>query len=366
MQPTLIKIACLILIFASACGTLPGAAVMPVSVPGTPDFTPTRTPFQPEPLFSETPIPTLALPSATPEPSQTVTPVFPTPTLPIARVYPTLQTTPASTQTPAPADLILKPDGQVSVLLLGSDQHTGTINDRTDVIILMNVKPDGSISLISIPRDLYVFIPGFRMSRINAAYVWGGFDLLAMTFEYNFGILPDYFVLVKLEGFKTIVDSLGGIDVYVSQTLHDERDDYPDHSDAYPNGFTVNPGMLHMDGATALWYSRSRKTTSDLDRIRRSQDVLIAIGKKLFSMNAINHIPELYITYQQTVVTNLGLNDLLGFTPLLFKIDPDRVERYTITLDQVIPWKEPISTAQYLLPKPEAIRQLFLQAVGTQ
>ncbi len=230
--------------------------------------------------------------------------------------------------------------------------------------MLATIKPDGLVTLVSVPRDLYVYIPGFRMSRINGAYVWGGFDLLAMTFEYNFGIQPDYYVLVNLRGFKTIVDSLGGIDVNVIQTLHDERDDYPEHSEAYPDGFTVRPGLVHMDGATALWYARSRKTTSDLDRIRRSQDVIIAIGKKLLSLDAINHIPELYLAYRQTVDTDLAIDDLLGFIPLIVKVDPNQVERYPITIDQVIPWMEPVSKAQYLLPKPEPIRQVFLQAVG--
>jgi LCP family protein required for cell wall assembly len=195
------------------------------------------------------------------------------------------------------------------------------------------------------------------MERINTAYEYGGFDLLALTFEYNMGIRPQNFILTNFNGFKAMVDSLGGVDVNVGQTFYDARSGYPD-------GFTVYPGLVHMDGEMALWYVRARLTTSDLDRLRRSQEVLAAIGQKLFNLDALDRVPEFYDAYRQAVVTDLSLDDLIQLVPLLQAVSADRVDRYVITFDQVDPWTDPDSGSQYLLPRPEAIRQLLVQAAG--
>ena len=273
------------------------------------------------------------------------------------RIYPTLQIIPATTRTPGPVDLIPQPQKQISILLLGSDQRPGATNYHTDVIILMTIKANGTVSLVSFPRSLYVYIPGFRMDSINNVFLLGGFDLLATTFEYNFGIRPEHYLLTNFGSFKSIVDSLGGVDVNVGKTFHDTRTGYPD-------GYTVYPGIVHMNGEMALWYIRARMTTSDLDRLRRAQEVLVAIGQKFFSRDAFEHIPDLYKSYRQAAVTDLTLGDMFRLLPLVRASDPNRVERYTFTSDHLQPWIEPTSQNFYLLPKQEAIRQLLMQAVG--
>ena len=80
-----------------------------------------------------------------------------------------------------------------------------------------------------------------------------------------------------------------------------------------------------MDGDTALWYSRSRKSTGDLDRLRRSQEVLVAIGRKLLSLNGLTHVPQLYQALRGAVVTDLTLQDALDLLPTLQGIDPNRI-----------------------------------------
>ncbi len=306
-----------------------------------------------------TPMMTVTLPA---QPSATATPFAPqetieaTPALPPWQTAPTLQATPAATGVPAPAAPIPQPAGQVSILLLGSDQRPEGGSFRTDTIVLLTLRR-GSLTLVGFPRDLYVYIPGWQMQRINTAYPHGGFELLADTLAYNFGVRPQYFVLTHLSGFKDIVDRLGGIEVETARALTDQRD-------GYPRPYTVGPGTVHMDGETALWYVRARYSTSDYDRLRRAQEVLIAIGRKLLSLDGLSRVPELYSLYRNSVETNLDLETALQLLPLLQSIDPQTIERYEIGADQVIPWLEPESGAYYLLPKPEAIQAVLQQAIG--
>lgn len=267
--------------------------------------------------------------------------------------------TPQVLSTPTSVPLLHKPDRVVTILLLGSDQRPGRNDFRTDVFLLLTLRGDGSASLVSFPRDLYVYLPALgKMNRINTAYEFGGFELTAQTLEYNFGLRPDHYALVNFNGFTQLVDSLGGIDVNVAIELSDTRTGYPD-------GFTVSPGIVHMDGETALWYVRSRATTSDFDRLRRAQEVLIAIGQKLLTLQGLSRIPELYEAYRSSVVTDLTLETLLNLAPLLQQTDPNRIDRYVIAPPLVTPWINPQSRAYLLLPDVPVIQQILQQALGT-
>jgi LCP family protein required for cell wall assembly len=266
--------------------------------------------------------------------------------------------TPTQQGIPAPAAQITLPEGEKTIILLGSDQRPGAPDFRTDILIVVVLSPDGSVRLLSFPRDLWVYLPGRFMQRINTAQEYGGFDLLQATFQYNFGFAPQSFVLTDFNGFRSMVDDLGGIDVSVGQTYHDAREGY------FPQGYTVKAGIVHMDGDTALWYSRSRESTGDLDRLRRSQEVVVAIGRKLLSLDGLTRIPQLYQAMRSSVVTDLTLQDALNLLPTLQAIDPTRIQRYEIGIDQVIPYIIPASGASVLLPKDEAIHQVVLQALS--
>jgi LCP family protein required for cell wall assembly len=324
-----LSLVCLLLLALAACG---------VQQPAAPASTPT-------PIFVVT-IPANATPTLTPfQPADWSAPAS-------VEVQP-----PTSEQSSSSDGLIPQPAGQVSIVLLGSDQRPDHGDFRTDVMILVTLRADHTISLVSFPRDLYVYLPGLNSQRMNAAMEFGGFDMLSSTLEYNFGIRPQHYILTNFSGFQSIVDSLGGIDVNVAQTLSDTRTGYPD-------GFTVYSGMVHMNGEMTLWYVRSRYSTSDFDRLRRAQEVMVALSQKLFSLNALTHLPEAYAAYRSAVETDLTLNDALSLLPLLQALDPNRVNRYAITTDQATPWIDPNSGSYYLLPDPTAIRQLLQQAVG--
>lgn len=308
---------------------------------------PSRTPFQPVSSLTSllTPGQTLATPTITPP--STGTP---------ARLFATLQITPASTQIPLPADILIEPAGEINILVLGSTPQSSE-NYSTNIIILLTLRPDKTIHLTSFPRDLYVYIPGWSMQRISAAQAHGGFALTASTFDYNFGFKPDYYVMTDLSIFPSLINTLGGIDVQVAQPFHASRS-------GYPNGYSVPSGVVHMDGATALWYSSVNTATINSDRMRRSQEVLAAMGQKLLTMNTLVNLPTIYNELHQNVTTNLNLNAAVNILPTLELANSNKVNRYSIADNQVIPWVEPNSQEHYLLPKPEAIRQLLEQAIG--
>jgi len=282
-----------------------------------------------------------------PEPSPTVSP------LPLPSTTPT-NAPPGGI--PAQAAPIPQPAGEVTILLMGSDQRPGGQDFRTDTAVLVALKPDGSVSLVSFPRDLWVYLPGKFMERINTAQEYGGFGLVQSTFQYNFGFTPQSYVLTDFSGFRSIIDNLGGIDVQVGQNFSDARA-------GYPKGYTVHAGLVHMDSATALWYVRARATSSDLDRLRRAQEVILAIGKRLLSLNALTRIPQLYAGFRSAIVTDMTVKDVTAFLPILQLVNPNQIQRYAISTDQVTSFYTS-GGADVLLPRPDAIRQLLLQALG--
>lgn len=270
--------------------------------------------------------------------------------------------TPSPTPTPY-ADLGFElPKSMVNILLLGSDRRADN-SFRTDVIMLLSLDPEkGTAALVSFPRDLYVTIPGIGQERINTSQEFGGFALTQATFLYNFGFKPDYYMMTDFSGFKGIVDTLGGIDVYAAYNLTDTCD----LPQAVDKMCTIYAGVNHFDGQTALWYARSRKTTSDFDRTRRAQEVISAIFQKLMSLNAVNRGPELYDMFKASVETDISASTIISMLPLGLKIynDSSILKRYSIGEAEVTNYVVPESGAQVLLPNQEAVMTIIRQALS--
>ena len=253
-------------------------------------------------------------------------------------------------------ELIKQPENQINILLLGSDQRPYEGGFRTDVILLVTVNKDlKTINMTSFPRDLYVYLPGLYNDRINSAQFRGGFSMMSDTLAYNFGVRPDYYALVNFSGFKQIINTLGGIDVQVAYTLSDHRDGY--------GTYTVSAGTRHMDADTALWYVRSRKTTSDFDRTRRQQEVIQAIMNKMLSFDVITKAPELYKQFNATVETNLPLSEITPLLPLASDFINGNIGRYAVGPNHVSNWVTP-GGSQVLLPNKYAIREMLKSALN--
>jgi len=255
------------------------------------------------------------------------------------------------------------PSGQVNILLLGSDFRTNQ-GSRTDIILLISLfTKEKKINLISFPRDLYLEIPGFGQERINTTQSLGGFPMTRATFEYNFGIHLDHYIMTNFSGFQAIIDTLGGIDINAASKLTD-RCDLPNKHGGY---CSVGPGAYHLDGALALWYVRSRYSSNDFDRGRRAQEVAEGIFNKLISWNAISRAPELFNLFKNSVETDMTVTDVYPLIPLASSIasDSSQVKRFYIGLGQAKPTIAPSTGAYLLMPDYNAIWQVIFQAIYT-
>jgi LCP family protein required for cell wall assembly len=236
----------------------------------------------------------------------------------------------------------------VNILLLGSDRRGSEQSGRADAIILAILFPDvPAVNLLSIPRDLFVYVPGRGMGRINTAHAFGGLELLKATLRYNLGLRVDYYVRADFEGFRRIVDTLGGIDVPVDCRLEDWRADSQNPGAYIP--FALEPGVRHLDGELALWYVRSRQTTSGFDRDRRQHKVLRAAWHKALQLDAIPKIPELWGAVSDAVQTDLSLLDVVRLGAVGVQLDTGRIKSRSINSAHVVAWTAP-DGQQVILP----------------
>ncbi len=259
----------------------------------------------------------------------------------------------------------------VNILLLGSDSKLGEANQRTDTIIVLSLnRTTGSASMLGLPRDLMVWVPAWRMDRINRVYGhgelggWrlGGFDLLRQTILYNLGINVHYHVLVDYRGLQQIVDFVDGVDIVVECAIKDkEHDDtrVPDEArKAEGEYWLLDTGVYEFDGLEALWYARSRRGATDLERSRRQQQILRGVWSRLRDSGRVGNPAELFELWQLAgtmVQTDLGLDVLVSLLPLVPGLGPDDVDYHSLQLNRhVIPWRTP-SGAEVLLPVYEGL-----------
>ena len=312
-------------------------------------------------LNSATPVPPISLPAATQSPSEPLvspTPsISPTPT-PIWADFPAPARL-SSTEIPPPMPEITFGADAVNILLLGSDERPGTGGFRTDTMMVVSIDPaQGTATLISFPRDLYVYIPGWRMDRINTAMGRGGFVMTQQTILYNFGIPVDGWARVNFAGFIAAIDTLGGITVESTAFMSDEcRGEIL----TYRSGVSYN-----MDGGAALCYVRMRKSGGDFDRMRRQQEVVRALFSKLLTINGLVRIPQLYNQLYNTFVSDIDLTELLPLVPTAVQIgaDPSRIRPFSINRDLVDFWRTP-GGGSVLLPKRSDVQLMLMEAFGT-
>jgi LCP family protein required for cell wall assembly len=217
-----------------------------------------------------------------------------------------------------------KPAGQASqgttFLLAGSDSLAGEPTtatgggdrtfrpgaQRSDAIMLVRLNTTHpAATVVSIPRDSWVPVPGHGATKINAAYAYGGPTLLVQTVERLTGVRVDHFATIDFAGFRAIVDSLEGIDVTVA-----ERTTF--------GPVVFNAGVNHLDGRRALAYVRQRKglPRGDLDRVLRQQSALRALMNKAVSSGLLGDPAQLY-QLLSTVTRFVGVDDTLGDHDLL-------------------------------------------------
>jgi LCP family protein required for cell wall assembly len=263
-------------------------------------------------------------------------------------------------------------DDVVNILLIGTDFRAADTTFRTDTLIVASInKSAGTVSLLSIPRDLYVYVPKWGMARINQAfhaaarndYPGGGPALLEQTLLYNLGIPIHFYASVNFDGFRQIVDTLGGIEVAVNcqVTEYKLKDPTLDETDAGNYELYTQPaGVTEMDGALALWYARARPVGGDFFRGYRQRQVLRALYQQGLRANVVPQIPQLYGDFREVVETDLSLWDIMQFVPLAGHLGDAQIRSLHIGPNQVTGWTTPAGEA-VLLPKEGALQALVAE-----
>ena len=224
--------------------------------------------------------------------------------------------------------------GAFTVLLLGSDDDSKFNPDHvlTQSMILVRVVPSTKeVTMLSIPRDLYVHLSTGGYGKIDGAYSYGGPGAAIATVAQDFGVHIDDYIWVGLLGLVKLIDAIGGIDVVTSNPVLDDY--YPaDIYSSWPYDFqrvAVLPGPQHLDGIHAMQYVRSRHgdLQSDFGRSRRQQQVLLAIRQKAKQMSPAD-LPAMAAAIGGELKTSIGLDKVASLLPLAASFDnPDSIRQ---------------------------------------
>jgi len=213
-------------------------------------------------------------------------------------------------------------NNHTNLLLIGTggEDHDGA--DLTDTIIVASLDQEKeTVSMISIPRDLHVKDDLLQSIRINETYFYAkeyfgsseeGLAYFEEKIEELTGLEIHYHVKINFGGFKQIIDSVGGIELDVPESIYDPY--YPKDGTLYYETFQVPAGYQHMDGETALKYARSRKTTSDFDRSKRQQQIIHALKNKALQTKVVldkDKLTSLLSTIKDNLETNLKVREMI-------------------------------------------------------
>lgn len=361
---------------------LPGAATLPPAPSARPDRpaagiapaeTRRATAMAPGLIPSATALPPIGA-SATPVRLPAID-VQPAPTLPVISAAPPRP--PAIGGQPIPTLMPTVPVRPVpreplNILLLGSDRRPGEgWQTRSDAIVVVRLDPARQrIALLSLPRDLVVNIPGYGYARINAAtvygesdpYLGGGMELARVTVSELLGLPIHHVVRADFSAFIAAIDAIGGVDVVVEQELYDPA--YPTMDYGYMVAHFL-PGPYHMDGETALIYSRMRHMDSNYARNRRQQQVLVAAFQRVRDQNLIGQmemLANLTTALRDHIQTDLSVEQMIGLAWAFRNVAPEMVERYA--LDENGVYEGGIAGDPYAtLPLPGAVETLVAQFV---
>ncbi|WP_425481182.1 LCP family protein [Metabacillus lacus] len=193
-------------------------------------------------------------------------------------------------------------NGSTNILLLGSDSR-GEEKARTDTIMIAQFNSKNNTQkIVSIMRDTYVDIPGHGKNKINAAYAYGGPELLRKTIKQNFDVDLQYYTIVDFVGFQKAIDTAfpDGVEVNVEKRMSKNI------------GVTLEPGKQKLDGAHLLGYVRFRgDAVGDFGRVDRQQEVMKALADQLISVQGVTKIPKMAGVITPYVNTNLKTTDIV-------------------------------------------------------
>ena len=215
------------------------------------------------------------------------------------------------------------PGGPIFLLVLGNDARPGESISRADAIHVIGVNPGaGRATILNIPRDTYTPIPGYGTDKINAAYSYGGADLMAAAVSGLVGVDIPYVITTGFVGLTAMVDELGGVDVNVPTAMSDSN-----------SGAFFSAGLQRLDGTAALALTRNRGLSGGDFSRTRNQGILILAGlAKLRAEGAspVQTLKALAVLLRHTTLHGVGVADLYRLGRLGLSIDPANVTNVTM------------------------------------
>ncbi|MEI8132907.1 MAG: LCP family protein, partial [Leptolinea sp.] len=247
---------------------------------------------------------------------------------------------------------------RITILILGLDYRDWEAGEkpRSDSMVLLTVDPvSKTAGMLSIPRDMWVVIPGSDYYKINTAYFIGGPQLATQTVEQFIGVPVDYYAQIDFNAFVQFIDTLGGLDMKIRE---------PIKVDPVGPGNTIilEPGTQTLSGAVALSYARNRYTKfDDFDRAKRQQEVIMAVRNQVVNLKMIPSLviksPQLYKDLSKGIQTNLTLDQVIRLAYLMEQIPPESITKAVIGTTMVS-FAKSSDGLDILVPIPDRIREL--------
>lgn len=248
-------------------------------------------------------------------------------------------------------------------LILGTDRRAAEGSWRTDSIMLVGLdRANNRAAVFSIPRDLYVNIPGYGWGRINQADYMGerretdgGPKLVGQIVEDVLGIPTEHFVRIQMDGFVDFVDALGGVDIYLDCPFSEPIFNLTTQS---WTRFSLPAGENHLDGEDAYWFARLRLEGTDIGRSSRQRAIIWAMRDQILSTNALLRLPELYTAFNDTITTDLGLFDIIGLAQTALSLDASNVRASGLTLRDLQNFTTDGGAQVLVIGNPERVRTI--------
>lgn len=253
-----------------------------------------------------------------------------------------------------------------SVVIIGVDTRANDVG-RADTIIVATIDPvKKAAMLVSIPRDVLASVPGYESRRINELFSSGGAELVMTSAENLLGIPIDFYLTIDFEGFRRVIDTLGGVEIDVKYDINDYR--FPNADDTGFDPFIIKAGVHHMNGDTLLRYVRTRfdDPRGDFGRIDRQQQALVALKSQLLTFQSLVRIPLLLNELHSTVDTNFPLHPqrVGALARLGLAIPRERVYSEVISYEGNMVYDDVIDERNVLRPNTYAIRSMMQQRIA--
>ena len=245
--------------------------------------------------------------------------------------------------------------GKKNIVVMGCDTRKDDAGRSDTLFVVMLDKNKKNAALLSVPRDTRVKIKGHGWDKINAAFAYGGQKLTRETVQEFLGIKLHNYVVVDFQGFKDLVDVIGGVDINVEKRMY--------YYDPY-DGFEIDlrPGVQHLDGKTAMQYVRYRDEEGDIGRIRRQQKFIMALYRQIASKNIITKMPGVSKQIMSMIKTDLSLKEMVE----LGKVMHDMLEKEGLKMAMVPGEPEYIDGISYWIPDIPKMRRQMAEMQGVK